>query len=92
MGARRKRQNRIDARAAVFFEQEMQEEDGYFDADAIADAYFERTERCQAEAQMLALRDEKEAMEIYKSLKLSDFECTHGRIILFATTTASAAA
>lgn len=56
-GARLKRQNRIDARAAVFFEQEMQEGEGYSDPDAIADVYFEYTERCELEAQMMALRD-----------------------------------
>ena len=90
--ARRKKENRINARAAVFFEQEVQEEDGFSDPDAIADAYFECAERCQAEAQMMALRDEKEAMEVYKSMKISDFECTHGRIFLIAKPTASGAA
>ena len=90
--ARRKKENRVTARAAVFLEQEVQEEDGFSDPDAIADAYFECAERCQAEAQMMAVRDEKEAMEVYKSMKISDFECTHGRIFWFAKPTASGAA
>lgn len=90
--ARRKKENRINARAAVFFEQEVQEEDGFSDPDAIADAYFEYAESCQAEAQMMGVRDEKEAMEVYKSMKISDFECTHGRIFVFAKPTASGAA
>lgn len=91
-GARLKRQNRVQARAAVFFEQEMQEEDGYSDPDAIADAYFDSSERCQVEAQMVALRDQKEAMEVHLLSKLSDMEAPRGRIVLFPAITGSAAA
>jgi hypothetical protein len=91
-GARRKRNNRIDARAAVFFEQDIQEEDGYSDPDVIADAYFDCSERCQLEAQMLALRDQKEAMEVYGSLKLSEIYPPLGRIVLMPVPTGSAAA
>lgn len=91
-GARRKRQNRIEARSAVFFEQDAQEEDGYSDPDAIADAYFECSERCQAEAQMIAVRDQREAMEAYKSLKLIDIAAFQCRIVVLPTITGSAAA
>lgn len=91
-GATVKRQNRMDARAAVYFEQEAQEEEGFSDPDAIADVYFEYSERCKAEAQMIGYRDEKAAMDAYQSLKLSDMEAPHGRIELAAPITGSAAA
>jgi hypothetical protein len=71
-GARRKRQNKIDARAAVFFEQEMQEEDGICDPEAIADVYYDYSEHCQVEAQMKGLRDKRAALEALTSSKLID--------------------
>mmetsp|Transcript_55103 Transcript_55103/g.154670 ORF Transcript_55103/g.154670 Transcript_55103/m.154670 type:complete len:197 (-) Transcript_55103:30-620(-) len=92
VGARQKSQNRIEARAAVFFEQEIQEEDGYSDPDAIADAYFDCSERCQLDAQMLALRDAREAMEVHRSMKLSEMCASQGRIVLVPAATGSAAA
>jgi len=91
-GATRKKQNRVEARAAVFFEQEIQEEDGFSDPEVIADAYFERTERGQAEAQMMAARDQKEAQEAYQSLKLSEMESPYGKIVVLNAITGSAAA
>ena len=91
-GARRKRQNRVEARGAVFFEQEMQDEDGYSDPDAIADAYFYSSERCQAEAQMLALRDQEEAMEVQRSVKLGENDGARDYFVLLPVATGSAAA
>lgn len=73
-GARLKRQKRIDARAAVFFEQEMQECDGYSDPEAIADLYFEHTESSQVEAQMLAIRDAAEVTSDAQVLKMADID------------------
>ena len=71
-GARKKKQNRNEARVAVFLEQEIQDDDGLSDPNAIADAYFECSESCVADAQMLALRDEKDAMEVQGLLKKSN--------------------
>lgn len=91
-GARTKRQTRIDARAAVFFEQEMQEGDGYSDPDAIADIYFEYTERSQGEAQMLALRDAADVKNDNELLKLCDIDLTFPTPITEEATVVSAAA
>jgi hypothetical protein len=90
-GARSKQQKRNEARAAVFLEQQIQDEDGFSDPDAIADACFECTEPCQAEAHMLALRDEKEAMEVHGSLKISDLKFP-ARIVLVDKVFAGSAA
>jgi hypothetical protein len=70
-GATKKKQKRNEARVAVFLEQEIQDVDGLSDPNAIADAYFECSEICVADAQMMALRDEKEAMEVHGLLKKS---------------------
>jgi hypothetical protein len=81
-GARRKLQNKVDARAAVFFEQEMQQEDGLFDPEEMADCYYKYSEHCHASAHMVALRDERAAMAIYgKPIKeSSDYFVCLGRI------------
>ena len=60
-GTRRKRQNRMHAYSAVFLEVETQQDLGIVDEDAIADAYYNYTEQCQFQAQMIALRDAEEA-------------------------------
>mmetsp|Transcript_111045 Transcript_111045/g.155896 ORF Transcript_111045/g.155896 Transcript_111045/m.155896 type:complete len:203 (-) Transcript_111045:28-636(-) len=91
-GSRKKRQNRIEARAAVFMEQEVQDDNGFSDPDELADVYFEYTESCQAEAQMIAIRDEKEAKEIYESSKFSDIDSLYGRLLIVAPASGSAAA
>eukprot|EP00339_Tiarina_fusa_P015818 CAMPEP_0117036756 /NCGR_PEP_ID=MMETSP0472-20121206/26005_1 /TAXON_ID=693140 ORGANISM="Tiarina fusus, Strain LIS" /NCGR_SAMPLE_ID=MMETSP0472 /ASSEMBLY_ACC=CAM_ASM_000603 /LENGTH=210 /DNA_ID=CAMNT_0004746581 /DNA_START=139 /DNA_END=771 /DNA_ORIENTATION=- len=80
-GARRKLQNKVDARAAVFFEQEMQQVEGSFDEEQIADCYYEYSEPCHAAAHMVALRDEQAAKIIYAtpSKEATDFLCL-GRI------------
>jgi hypothetical protein len=62
-GALRKRHNKIDARAAVFIEQELQQEEGVFDEEAIADVYYDCTQHCRASANMMGLRDEKHAQQ-----------------------------
>ena len=60
-GSRRKRQNKRAARRAVFQEQSEQREEGIYDPEAIADAYFDANEPCQVVAIMTAMRDEVEA-------------------------------
>jgi hypothetical protein len=62
-GALRKRQNRVNARSAVLWEQNRQTETGIRDPEAIADAYYDCTDHCQASAQMLGFRDEQDAKE-----------------------------
>mmetsp|Transcript_18052 Transcript_18052/g.44920 ORF Transcript_18052/g.44920 Transcript_18052/m.44920 type:complete len:204 (-) Transcript_18052:72-683(-) len=64
-GMKRKRQSRMNAYAAVFFEIDCQQEDGFFDDDLIADAYFTYSEPCAMTAQMIGKRDEVEAMDVY---------------------------
>lgn len=65
-GMKRKRQNRMNAYAAVFFEIDCQQEEHYFDEDMIADAYFTYSEPCAMTAQMIGKRDEIEAMNIHR--------------------------
>jgi hypothetical protein len=63
-GTRRKRQNRMHAYSAVFLEVETQQDLGIVDEDAIADAYYNYSEQCQFQAQMIALRDAEEAEKL----------------------------
>jgi hypothetical protein len=82
-GARRKRQNKIDARAAVFFEQEMQELNCICDPETIADVYFDYTEHCQVSAYMMALRDRQAAKDALASSKTTDLAgYSHDRVML----------
>jgi len=64
MGLRMKnRRRRISAaREEVLCAQQIQYMDGYTDDEAIAEAYASISEKCQREAQMLAFRDQKEAL------------------------------
>lgn len=91
-GAKKRRQNRIDARAAVFLEQEIQEDDGLSDPDTLAEIYFKYTEGCQVEAQLIAMRDEQEAREIYEAMKASDVNSVLGKLLFLAPVSGSAAA
>jgi hypothetical protein len=75
----RKRQSRRNAYMAVFFEIDLQIEEDYcnnnkddddyyyhyFDAESIADAYFEHSEPCAADAHMIGMQDELNARKIY---------------------------
>jgi hypothetical protein len=63
LGVMRKRQNKAHGRWAVLWEQKQQRETGFWDPEAIADAYYDCTEHCQASAQMLGFRDEQDAKE-----------------------------
>mmetsp|Transcript_97612 Transcript_97612/g.135678 ORF Transcript_97612/g.135678 Transcript_97612/m.135678 type:complete len:234 (-) Transcript_97612:42-743(-) len=63
--AKIKRQLKIDARAAVFFEQSIQEEDGFVDDEVLADVYYDYSQSASVKAHMIALRDEKTAKSIY---------------------------
>jgi len=72
-GIRRKRQNRMNAYAAIFFEVDCQEEEGFFNEELIADAYFVYSEPCHVSAQMIGKRDEIEAMDILLESKKTDF-------------------
>lgn len=65
-GMKQKRRNRMNAYAAVFFEIDCQDQEGFIDEDLIADAYFTHTEQCAMTAQMIAKRDEREAIEIFQ--------------------------
>ena len=71
-GARRRRQNRLHAYAAVFFEMENQHDMGYVDEDAIADVYCNYSEHCYASAQMIAMRDAEDAKLSLQSMKLTE--------------------
>jgi len=66
-GLKSKRNNRLNAYAAVFFEIDFQFEGGFVDDDAIADCYFEQSEACQMAAEKLARRDEIEAQKVYNN-------------------------
>mmetsp|Transcript_2860 Transcript_2860/g.4553 ORF Transcript_2860/g.4553 Transcript_2860/m.4553 type:complete len:207 (+) Transcript_2860:368-988(+) len=69
-GLRRKRENRMNANSAIFFELEGQEENGVVDDEAIADVYYAYSEHCQVTAHMLGMRDSilaKEALEHIKT-------------------------
>jgi hypothetical protein len=68
-GLRRKRQNRMNAYAAVFFEIDTQQDMGMADDDAVADAYFTFSEPCLVAAHMIALRDAEDAKIAMQSMK-----------------------
>jgi len=72
-GARRKRQYRMNAYAAVFFEIETQNELGIVDEDAIADVYFNYSEHCQISAQMMAIRDADDVSAMDADAKNMDY-------------------
>jgi hypothetical protein len=63
-GAQRKRANKMNAYSAVFMELDTQFDLGLYDEDAIADVYYEYSEKCQAEAQTLAARDAKDVQQM----------------------------
>jgi hypothetical protein len=71
-GARTKRHNRANANAAVFFELDSQEDKGISDDEALADAYFNCSEHCKVSAQMIGMRDAREAQVALVGMK-SDF-------------------
>ena len=79
-GALRKLQNKEQARWAVFAEQERQWREGYQDPEAIADVYYDYTEHCRANAQMMGLRDEQELFHMVK--ESLDMAYNHSRIVL----------
>ena len=81
-GKLRKRQNKIGARAAAFFEQEAQQAEGISDPEAIADVYYDYSEHCQASAEMMGLRDEKDAEHAWASLKSDVLEYSYSRVVL----------
>jgi hypothetical protein len=56
-GSSQKRQRKSTAREAVFLEQRRQQEQGVEDPEAIAEAYYDCTDYCQATAHMMGLRD-----------------------------------
>jgi hypothetical protein len=63
-GIRAKRQSRMNAYAAVFFEMDSQECMNVYDEDAIADAYFSCSEPCLMTAHMIGVRDAEIAKAI----------------------------
>jgi hypothetical protein len=68
-GLRRKRQNRMNANAAIFFELDGQDSDGIFDEERLADAYYVHSEPCQTSAHMVGVRDAILAKEASGSMK-----------------------
>jgi hypothetical protein len=68
-GLRRKRQSRMNAYAAVFFEIDSQQDVGMSDEFAVAVAYRTQSEPCLAAAHMIAVRDAEEAKIALQSMK-----------------------
>merc|ERR1712195_235778 len=66
-GMRRKKHNRTNAYAAVFLEIDYQEDEGTFDEEVIADAYFMYSDQCQVSAQIIGKQDEIEANRSMKT-------------------------
>jgi hypothetical protein len=66
-GGRRKKHNRSNAYAAVFLEIDCQHEEGFFDVEAIADAYFMYSDQCQVSAQIIGTQDEIDANGSHKT-------------------------
>lgn len=64
-GRRNKKQSRINAYTAVFFELDYQYDEQIYNEDLIADAYFEYTEHSAIAAHDLAKQDAMEAMAIH---------------------------
>jgi hypothetical protein len=75
-GSRGKRHNRANANAAVFFELDTQDDRGIYDDEAVADAYFNHSERCQVSAQMIGMRDAREAQVLLLDTKLELVGCS----------------
>lgn len=97
-GGRQKRQNRVSATAAVFMALDSQEDYGFVDDEAIADAYYVYSEKCLLHAQMMALRDHKDALEAWQPVqpKLCSFfflkPAPPPAVVIGAAATAAAAA
>jgi hypothetical protein len=68
--ALKRRHIRIDAKAAVFLEQEMQREDEIVDAQAIGSAYLNVTKASQIKAHKMGLEDEQQV----KNIRMADCE------------------
>jgi hypothetical protein len=66
-GSRQKRQRRLNAAAAIFMELDHQEEIGMStDDEAVADVYYNYSQPCLVAAQMIALRDHRDAVECWE--------------------------
>lgn len=81
-GLLKKRTTKKNAREAVFREQCRQRELGINNSCQIADAYFEVTELTQVSAQMLGLRDEKEARNLNKNLTTTGGDVRSNSMVL----------
>ena len=64
-GFKRKKQSRLNAYAAVFFEIDYQQQECFDNEDAIADAYYTYSEPCAVFAHSMGKRDEIEARKIH---------------------------
>ncbi len=64
-GVIRKRKKRSNAYLSVFFEIDSQVEEGYFDDELVADAYYVYSEPCAIEAEKIGKQDAIDAQEIY---------------------------
>jgi hypothetical protein len=87
-GSSQKRQRKSTARKAVFLEQRRQQEQGLENPEAIAEAYYDCTDYCQATAHMMGLRDALMAPNNNTNNKEEDerlsgrYPCRHRPIIL----------
>eukprot|EP00531_Pseudo-nitzschia_arenysensis_P013809 CAMPEP_0116147568 /NCGR_PEP_ID=MMETSP0329-20121206/17825_1 /TAXON_ID=697910 /ORGANISM="Pseudo-nitzschia arenysensis, Strain B593" /LENGTH=191 /DNA_ID=CAMNT_0003643507 /DNA_START=86 /DNA_END=661 /DNA_ORIENTATION=+ len=64
-GVLRKRKRRTNAYLSVFFEIDSQIEEGYFDDELVADAYYVYSEPCAMEAEKVGKQDALDARAIY---------------------------
>eukprot|EP00529_Nitzschia_sp_RCC80_P000504 CAMPEP_0113482254 /NCGR_PEP_ID=MMETSP0014_2-20120614/22824_1 /TAXON_ID=2857 /ORGANISM="Nitzschia sp." /LENGTH=242 /DNA_ID=CAMNT_0000375765 /DNA_START=271 /DNA_END=999 /DNA_ORIENTATION=+ /assembly_acc=CAM_ASM_000159 len=92
-GTRQKRQRRLNAAAAVFMELDQQDEMGCgVDEERLADAYYHWSQPCLVAAQMIALRDHRDAIDCWEPpQQQSQKVATTATATATATTTASAA-
>ena len=63
-GCLQKRKRRTNAYMSVFFEIDSQIQEGYFDDDLVADAYYVYSEPCAIEAEKIGQRDALDARQI----------------------------
>ena len=64
-GVLRKRKRRTNAYLSVFFEIDSQIEEGYFDDDLVADAYYVYSEPCAIDAEQIGKQDAYDAKAIH---------------------------
>ena len=93
-GTRQKRQRRLNAAAAVFMELDQQEEMGFggLDEERLADAYYHWSQPCLVAAQMIALRDHRDAVDCWGPTQQTLSQKVATATVATATATATDAA